>query len=60
MRDTIVVDLDGTLVDSAPDLTNAVNRTLSRLGAAPLAVKAVIEMIGDGMAALFERAVQAV
>ena len=29
---TIVFDLDGTLVDTAPDLTNALNDVLTRRG----------------------------
>jgi phosphoglycolate phosphatase-like HAD superfamily hydrolase len=33
LRDaTIVFDLDGTLVDTAPDLTNALNDALTRRG----------------------------
>ncbi len=52
----IAFDLDGTLVDSAPDLARAVNAMLSSVGAQPLAVGAVIAMIGDGIDALVERA----
>ena len=33
---TIVFDLDGTLVDTAPDLINALNHILVREGLSPL------------------------
>lgn len=59
MRDTIVFDLDGTLVHSAPDLARALNHTLSRLGASPLREEVVTGMIGGGMPKLFERALRA-
>jgi len=58
MRDTIVFDLDGTLVDSAPDLAHSLNHALGLNGATALGVEAVKGMVGDGMAKLFERAVQ--
>ena len=32
----IVFDLDGTLIDSAPDIHDAANRVLAELGYAPL------------------------
>lgn len=52
----IVFDLDGTLIDSAPDLQAAINRMLAGLGRAPLTVDAVKGMIGDGVPKLVERA----
>ncbi|HET9274268.1 MAG TPA: HAD hydrolase-like protein, partial [Methyloceanibacter sp.] len=33
---TIVFDLDGTLVDTAPDLSNALNDVMTRRGHAPV------------------------
>lgn len=52
----VIFDLDGTLVDSAGDITTALNEllTISRLG--PYSVKEVIRFIGNGMTALVERA----
>lgn len=52
----VVWDLDGTLVDSAADLAAAVNRLLleCRLGELPEA--AIRPMIGEGAAALLDRA----
>ncbi|HME58845.1 MAG TPA: HAD-IA family hydrolase [Terracidiphilus sp.] len=44
----LVFDLDGTLIDSAQDLCNSVNATLSRFGREPLADKTVAGFIGNG------------
>ncbi|WP_316980024.1 phosphoglycolate phosphatase [Shumkonia mesophila] len=52
----IVFDLDGTLIDSAPDLQAAINRTLAADGRPPLSVEAVKAMVGDGVPKLVERA----
>jgi phosphoglycolate phosphatase len=51
-----VFDLDGTLIDSAPDLRVAVNKLLIQEGRRPLSLNEVIGMIGDGAAKLVERA----
>lgn len=55
----IVFDLDGTLIDSAPDLRLASNHLLAENGRSPLTVEQVIKMIGDGVPRLVERAFQA-
>ncbi len=55
----IVFDLDGTLIDSAPDLRMAANHLLTENGRSPLTVEQVIKMIGDGVPKLVERAFQA-
>ncbi|MBF0129753.1 MAG: phosphoglycolate phosphatase [Alphaproteobacteria bacterium] len=55
----VVFDLDGTLIDSAPDVANAVNRTLAELGRPPLDFGAVKPMIGDGVRPLLEKALSA-
>lgn len=52
MNRAILFDLDGTLVDSLPDLTAAVNRTLG----SGLTAAEVRPMVGDGAAALIRRA----
>ena len=44
---TIAFDLDGTLVDSAPDLALAVNKSLVALGARSLPEQRVVSMVGD-------------
>jgi phosphoglycolate phosphatase len=51
----VVFDLDGTLIDSAPDLASALNRLLAREGLGPVALAQVQTMIGDGVAKLVER-----
>lgn len=51
----VVFDLDGTLVDSADDLTEAANRMLAKRGLAPLGVPEVTRMVGDGIRALAQR-----
>lgn len=55
----ILFDLDGTLVDSAPDLRTSVNILLARDDLGPLDVEAVREMIGNGIRKLVERAYHA-
>lgn len=52
----IAFDLDGTLVDSAPDIAQALNSGLVRAGLRPFALDAVRAWIGDGPDALIDRA----
>jgi len=56
---TVVFDLDGTLVHSAPDLAYAANLCLAELGAQNLPVPDIEAMIGNGIPKLVERALQA-
>jgi phosphoglycolate phosphatase len=51
---TIVFDLDGTLVDTAPDLTAATNHALSLAGAAPVTVEELHPFIGRGSKAMID------
>jgi phosphoglycolate phosphatase len=51
----ICLDLDGTLIDSAPDLAAALNRRLAASGLAPHPLPAVTRMIGDGARVLLTR-----
>jgi phosphoglycolate phosphatase len=53
---TVVFDLDGTLVDSAPDLVRALNQTLDLEGLARVKLETVRSMVGLGARALIERA----
>jgi phosphoglycolate phosphatase len=55
----LIFDLDGTLVDSAPDLRAALNEMLRERGRAPLSPGQVRRMIGDGAPALVARALAA-
>ncbi|WP_439578795.1 phosphoglycolate phosphatase [Elioraea sp.] len=59
MPPTALFDLDGTLVDSAPDLHAAADRMAARLGLAPYRLDEIIGMIGDGVHVLIERALAA-
>jgi phosphoglycolate phosphatase len=52
----VLIDLDGTLVDSAPDLAVAANRMLAQLDAAPLPLATVRGFIGKGVANLVRQA----
>jgi phosphoglycolate phosphatase len=54
----VVFDLDGTLVDTAPDLIAALNHVLVREGIAPLPLKAARNMIGAGARKLIERGLE--
>ncbi len=56
---SILFDLDGTLVDSVPDLAAALNRLLAARGLAPLDAAAVTAMVGDGAEALVRRGLAA-
>jgi phosphoglycolate phosphatase len=55
----VIFDLDGTLIDSAPDLAAAVNGMLAGYGCQPLSVAEVRRMVGDGVAMLVARALAA-
>ncbi|HEY6515439.1 MAG TPA: phosphoglycolate phosphatase [Steroidobacteraceae bacterium] len=55
----IMFDLDGTLIDSAPDLAVAINSMLADFGREPLPVGDVRRMVGDGVAMLVGRALAA-
>lgn len=56
---TIVFDLDGTLIDTAPDVCGALNRTLAKLGRRPHSVEEVHEYMGRGARITVERALKA-
>ena len=55
-RTALLFDLDGTLVDSLPDLHSALNEMLRSMGGRELAAGEVLQMIGDGSRALVTRA----
>ncbi len=55
----LLFDLDGTLVDTLPDLHSALNEALRERGRPPLSPSEVMRMIGDGAAALVARALEA-
>jgi len=53
---TLLLDLDGTLVDTLPDLAAALNRLLRSRSLSDLSTEQVTAMIGDGIAVLVARA----
>jgi phosphoglycolate phosphatase len=55
---TLVFDLDGTLVDTAPDLISALNYVLDREGLPPVPLKSARTMIGAGARKLIERGLE--
>ena len=55
----VLIDLDGTLVDSAPDIAEAANRMLGGLGAAPLPSRTISGFIGNGVPTLVRRVLAA-
>ena len=56
---TIVFDLDGTLIDTAPDLIDTLNVILAREGLPAVAYDDARAMIGGGARAMIERALKA-
>src|SRR5258708_35717463 len=55
---TVVFDLDGTLVDTAPDLINALNFVLEREGLPAVPLESARSMIGAGARKLLERGLE--
>lgn len=56
---TVVFDLDGTLVDTAPDLAAAMNVVLANRGRAHVPLAEVRHMVGQGARALMSKAMAA-
>lgn len=50
----VLFDLDGTLVDSAPDLCNAVNRVLQSLGQPPVPLARLRQVVSKGGRAMLQ------
>lgn len=56
MIQTIIFDLDGTLVNSVDDIANSCNFALKEVGYEPHPIKAYKYFVGDGVVKLIERA----
>lgn len=56
---TLVLDLDGTLVDSLPDIRDSLNRLMAAHRLPEFPPNEVAAFIGDGIAVLVQRAMQA-
>lgn len=55
---TIVFDLDGTLVDTAPDLSNALNHVLTRRGHPAVPAETIRACVGHGARIMIEEALR--
>lgn len=55
---TICLDLDGTLVDTAPDLLKALDHSLEESGYPPSNHQTIRPIIGDGAKAMIKRALE--
>jgi phosphoglycolate phosphatase len=56
VRDLLIFDLDGTLIDSKLDLAHSVNATRAHMGMPPLEFERVYSFVGNGAPALIRRA----
>ncbi len=54
----ISFDLDGTLIDSARDISESVSEMVESYGASPLSMSEVVDMVGDGAPKLVLRALR--
>ena len=54
----VILDLDGTLVDTAGEIALALNETLAGLGLPVISLEAATALIGRGVRSLVERAVE--
>ncbi len=57
MIDTIIFDLDGTLLDTLEDLTDSVNYVMGEYDLPPHTIEEIRNYVGNGAAKLIERAV---
>lgn len=53
----IIFDLDGTLIDSSIDITNAINYAIEPYGVRPVTVQETISLVGEGITRLMEKMV---
>lgn len=57
-RELIIFDFDGTLINSIPDLTLAINKMLAQYNLNPLTLKQVTPFIGNGAKPLVKRSLE--
>lgn len=52
----VVFDLDGTLIDTAPDLIDSLNYTIEAVGLAPVTFDDLTHLVGQGVKVMIQRA----
>lgn len=52
---SVIFDLDGTLIDSAPDLQGIANRILAKMGKSPLTIEETRRFIGNGVGVFVQK-----
>jgi phosphoglycolate phosphatase len=54
----VIFDLDGTLVDSSPDICAAINHAITPYGVPPITVDMTKELVGEGAVRLIEKVIE--
>ena len=54
---TVLFDLDGTLLDTLQDLTNSTNAAMEKMGFAPHTLDEVRRFVGNGIGNLIARSI---
>lgn len=52
----VIFDLDGTLIDTAPDLVSSLNHTISSVGLEPVTYEDLTHLVGQGVRVMIRRA----
>ncbi|MFB9952614.1 HAD family hydrolase [Rhizobium puerariae] len=52
----VIFDLDGTLIDTAPDLIDSLNHTIAAAGLAPVTFEDLTYLVGQGVRVMIHRA----
>ncbi|WP_117191258.1 phosphoglycolate phosphatase [Rhizobium terrae] len=52
----VIFDLDGTLIDTAPDLIDSLNHTIEAVGLAPVTFEDLTHLVGQGVKVMIQRA----
>lgn len=54
----VIFDLDGTLIDSSIDITNAINYAIEAYNVPPITVEETISLVGEGITRLMEKVIE--